>query len=133
MLDLMHAHGANGRSISFVIEVSRPMPESASSAEIAAASAAQPELPLQEHLSDWDEVVKGFKGPKRKRCKGGGGVGSTRRLVIFSLRGFVQARGKRRLGLSRKEARARVDKMSKEELAKRAAAWGRLLGAPAGA
>ena len=129
----MHAHGANDRSISVVIEVSRPMPESASSAEIAAASAAQPELPLLEHLSDWDEVVKGFKGPKRKRCKGGGGVGSTRRLVIFSLRGFVQGRGKRRLGLPRKEARALVDKMSKEELAKRASAAGRLLGAPAGA
>ena len=129
----MHAHGANGRSLSFVVEVSRQMPESASSAEIAAASAAQPELPLEEHLSDWDAVVKGFKGPKLKRCKGGGGVGSIRRLVIFSVRGFRQGRGKRRLGLSRKEARALVDEMSKGELAKRAAAWGSLLGAPAGA
>ena len=132
LLALMHAHGANGRSISVVIEVSRPMPEGASSAEIDAASKAQPELPLQEHLGDWAAAVDSFKGPKLKGCWCCGG-GSTRRVVMASLRGLKQGRGKRRLGMSRKEARAAIAKMTDEELEAAAAAWMRFIGAPAGA
>ena len=126
----MHAHGANDRSISFVIEVGRLMPENASPAEIAAASKAQPQLPLQDYLGDWDAAVEDFRGPILKFCFGGGG-GSTRRVVIHSLRGLKQGRGKRRPGMSLREARAAVNKMSEEELKERASAWMRLIGAPA--
>ena len=129
LLSHEHAHGANGRSISGVFEVSLPnMPECASAEEIAAASEAQPELPLWEHLGDWGAAVKSFHGPTRKWGQNGGG--SRRRTVVASLRGRVQGRGKRRLGLSRKAARAAVDKMSEEELEERASAWMRLIGAP---
>ena len=127
----MHAHGANDRSISFVIEVGRLMPENASAAEITAAAQAQPQLPLQDYLGDWDAAVEDFRGPILKWCFGGGG--STQRVVMHSLRGLKQERGKRRPGMSRKEARAAIAKMSEEELKKRASAWMRFIGAPAGA
>ena len=129
LLALKHAHGANGRSISMVIEVSRPcMPAAASSKEIAAAAQAQPQLPLEEHFGGDKWQPADFKGDKLK-FGAGRGVGSVRRCAIAWLRGPKQGRGKRRLGLSRRHARARVDAMTQEEREAAAGAWGRFIGA----
>ena len=128
LLALEHAHGANGRSISVVIEVSRRgMPAAASSEEIAAAAEAQAQLPLEEHFGGDKWQPADFKGDKLKWGAGCGG-GSVRRLVIASLRGLKQGRGKRRLGLSHQDARARVDAMPQGEREAAAAAWARFLG-----
>ena len=71
LLAHLRVHGCNGRSLSHVIEVSRPdMPVAPSQAEIAAASAAQPALPLRKAFGDWRP--ERFTGAK---LKWGAGLG----------------------------------------------------------
>ena len=118
LLALPHAHGANGRCISYVVEVARPeSPEAPSAEEVAAASEAQPAVPLREHFGNWRPEM--FKAAKLK-WGAGRGVGSTRRVVIQALRGPKVGRGRRRAGLSRREARAAVAQMQEGELQRRA-------------
>ena len=127
LLAQLHAHGCNGRSLSHVIEVSRPdMPRAPSQAGIAAASAAQPALPLRQAFGDWRP--ERFIGAKLK-WGAGRGVGSTRRVVIQKLRGPKVGPGRRRAGMTRKHARAAVEKMSPEELQRLASEFMAELGA----
>ena len=91
LLNYMHAHGAAGRCISYVIEVARQnMPTSHTLAMIAAAAAKQPDIPLLQYFGDWDPKM--FRGAASRLGIGGGSV---RRLVMSALRGpkHLQRRG----------------------------------------
>ena len=126
LLALPHAHGANGRCISYVVEVARPeSPEAPSAEEVAAASEAQPAVPLREHFGNWRPEM--FTAAKLK-WGAGRGVGSTRRVVIQALRGPKVGRGRRRAGLSRRDARAAVAQMQEGELQRRASEFMQGLG-----
>ena len=113
---LEHAHGANGACISICLEVDRPLPAPSSAAEIAAASAAQPELALEEHLgAPSNEAFKAmFEGACRK---GGHGGGSVRRNAVSAVAGPKLGRGQHRPYGTMKAARAAVAAMSEAEQA----------------
>ena len=129
LLALEHKHGANGPSISLVVEVSRrSKPATAPPMAIAAAARAQPPLPLVENFGGDKWRPEEFKGAKLKWGAGRGG-GSVRRLAVAMLRGFKRGRGNRRLGLSCREARAAVAAMSDYKRKKLATAYGSLTSA----
>ena len=120
LLALMHAHAADGRCLVKVTEVSRPEGvEGATAAEIAAAGAAQPQLPLHAYFGDW-RPWEWFGGAVLKWGAGRGG-GSGQRLVMTSLRGGKVAKGGRRL-MTKKAARAAIAAMPRDEFVARAAA-----------
>jgi hypothetical protein len=114
LLDLDHAHGANGRSVTVVTEVHRPTPVvCASPAAIAEADAAQASLPLQERFGVWEPWLF-FLGPVLK-WGAGRGSGSVRRAAVAALWGPKGARE-----MTRKDARERVKYMTLEEMKKTA-------------
>ena len=113
VLRLEHKHGANGRCLSFVSEVSRPeVVVGATAAELEASSAAQPPLPLEKDFGVWEPWLWA-RGPKQKFGKGRG-VGSPRRAATRFVLG-PKAKGKRRK-VKRKAAREIVRNMSPTEI-----------------
>ena len=126
ILQLEHAHGANGRCLSWVIEVSRPtMPTPATKQQKKEASEAQPSLPIREHLDDWKPESM-FLGAKRKWGFLGGG--SVWRMAVAWVRGPRLGSGRRRL-VSREQANALIEDMSDQERRDAASAQGAMIGA----
>ena len=127
ILQLEHAHGANGRCLSWVIEVSRPtMPTPATKQQKKEASEAQPSLPIREHLDDWKPESM-FLGAKHKWGLHMGG-GSVWRMAVAWVRGPRLGSGRRRL-VSREQANALIEDMSDQERRDAASAQGAMIGA----
>ena len=111
-----HRHGAQGLSVSFVIEVAcAQMPLAATSTAIAAAAAARARIHLNfaAHLEPW-MPEDFFKGAKLKYGFVGGG--SVRRCAMAWFRGLKMGPGYPR-ELGKDEARALVSALTQEELA----------------
>ena len=121
-----HAHGCNGRCISFVTEVSlSSLPTAATVEEIAAAGEAQPSLPLREHLGNWTPA-RWFLAPVLDFGAGFGGGGSKRRLAMTQLIDQPKQKGQHRSGVQ--DARSASYKMTAEEIDKLASERAVLLG-----
>ena len=121
-----HRHGAQGLSVSFVIEVAcAQMPLAATSTAIAAAAAARARIHLNfaAHLEPWMPETF-FLGAKLKYGFVGGG--SVRRCAMAWYRGLQMGRGYPR-ELGKDEARLLVSALSPEDLAEAARQQGMLV------
>ena len=121
-----HRHGAQGLSVSFVIEVAcAQMPLAATSTAIAAAAAARARIQLSfaAHLEPWMPETF-FLGAKLKYGFVGGG--SVRRCAMAWYRGLKMGPGYPR-ELGKEEARALVSALSTEDLAYAACQQGMLI------
>jgi hypothetical protein len=120
-----HRHGAQGLSVSFVIEVAcAQMPLAATSTAIAAAAAARARIHLNfaAHLEPWMPETF-FLGAKLKYGFVGGG--SVRRCAMAWYRGLKMGPGYPR-ELGKDEARLLVSALSPEDLAEAARQQGML-------